>query len=294
MAQSTPIAASASSWNRSRVALGAIVAIQLLGALLLNPLGVDQNRLPEWLGLALLGGIVFNQPVLFGLWAGLGPGGAIRRVLATSIVHCAIVVASSFRGINLLVDADQLIDLDLMEWLYRLALYVIALLVAIGLRWFTGWRITHEAAKATDERNQVSLRFLLAWTAAFAVVLAVARTLVDTSSFNSTATWMDELLEMLQFMGLMLLIFFPILIAPLVVLLPRWSWRTIVMALVLWGVLTLLGVETMAAVENDPRSRAAVMLFALQAGCLAVSGTSAALLRWAGYRVVKSSTNSVA
>jgi hypothetical protein len=61
-----------------------------------------------------------------------------------------------------------------------------------------------------------------------------------------------------------------------------------VTALVLWGVLTLLGVETMAAVENDPRWKAAVLLFSLQTGCLVVSLTSSALLRWAGYRMVKS------
>jgi hypothetical protein len=287
MAKSSPIAGFF-SWDRSRVALVVIVAIQLVGSLFLNPLGVNESEMPEWLGLMLLGALVLYQPVLFGIWAGFGPGGVIRRVLATSIMLCGFIAATCFRSFNLFIESDTPVRIEMNEWMYPMALYAIALLTALVLRWFTGWRITHEAAEAADERNQVSLRFLLAWTAAFAVVLAVARTLVNTSSFTRTAAWMDELLEMLQFMGLMLLIFFPIVIAPLVVLLPRWSWRTIVTALVLWGVLTLLGVERMAAVENDPRWKAAVLLFSLQTGCLVVSLTSSALLRWAGYRMVKS------
>jgi hypothetical protein len=294
MAHSSPIAASASSWDRSRIALVAIVAIQVVGSLLLNPLGVNEDQMPEWLGLMLLGGIVFNQPVLFGIWAGLGPGGTIRRVLVTSIVLCGILAASCFRGFNLLVDADRLVALELNEWVYFLVLYSIALLMAFSLRWFTGWRISNKVSDAARDRNQISLRFLLVWTAACAVVLTVARTWTDTSEFTRTAAWTDELLELLKFMGLMLLIFFPIVIAPLVVLLPRWSWRAIVAALAVWACLTWLGVETMAAVENDPRSEVVVLLFALQSGCLIVSVASAALLRWAGFRIVKSSLSAEA
>jgi hypothetical protein len=246
----------------------------------LNPLGVGVDDLGEELGLTLMG-FLMTQPILFGIWAALGPGNSIRRIAATFAIFVAVCLGGAIKPLNVWSAAGESFSIEIEPLLWALGFFILAAGIMVLARKFAGWRFDALSAVPTaSPQSQFGVKFLLGLTTVCAVLLAICRAL---SSTNASAV---------MFAGITLLILFPVLVLPFLMLSRKPSVRLLVVALLVWAILTWLATEAMAAVDSVSRGGAARQLVFIQLGAATASFVSAIALRLGGY--VFSGTNRAA
>jgi hypothetical protein len=258
--------------HRAVLAVALLVVMHVAFRALLNPIGVSVGTIPEWVGLLCMG-ILVSQPVLFGIWAAIGPGAYIARVPATFAALIAVCIAGVIRRWNLLLPSVAATSIQADQFVWDLALFALVM----GTMWivgrFVGWRVvSYSNEPPAAQPNQFSLKFLVGLTAVCSVLLAIGRLW---ASANASAA---------SFAGIVLLTLFPVLVLPFIVLSERPLLRLILLVPVLWALLTWLAIETVAAMEKVPPSQVANELVLLQVGAAIASLTAAMMLRLAGYR----------
>jgi len=257
---------------RAVLAVAFLAAVHVAFRALLNPIGVSVGTIPDWVALICMG-VLVSQPVLFGIWAAIGPGPFFARVPATIAALIAVCIAGVIRRWNLLWPSVAATSIQADQFVWDLALFALVM----GTMWIAGklvgWRVvSYSNEPSAAQLNQFSLKFLLGLTAVCSVLLAIGRLW---ASANASAA---------SFAGIVLLTLFPVLVLPFIALSVRPLWRFILLVPVLWAFLTWLAIETVAAMEKVPPSQVANELVLLQVGAAIASLTAAMMLRLAGYR----------
>jgi hypothetical protein len=157
---------------------------------------------------------------------------------------------------------------------------------ALGIvRWQTGWQIRRLPTSACEHSsaNQFGLKFLLGWMTVFAVLLVAVRGQLSRGLADGTLLVVSS--------GLAILMLLPALCAPLIVLFARPVGRLTWLVPLLWGAITWLSIETIAAAattldfEPDEWGEVALTVIVGQSGALVVGLLASIILRLAGYRL---------
>jgi hypothetical protein len=277
--------------RRSWILLALLVAVHAAFNLALNPVGASENKVSERLGLPLMGAI-FAQPVLFAIWAAIGPGPAVIRIPWSLIAALTVFFASIPKQWNMF-SADSL-EFDGPELTIEVVPFCITFAVMLIARKATGWRIgcLAEEPNSGNASNQFSIKYLLLITAIWAVLLAIGRALMAGGFWFESSFWEEALSSAFTFAGVILLALFPLLIFPLIVIARHPSIRAFVVISVLWVGLTWLAVEILAPQFGEPRADVARQLLLLQGGAAGAGLVSAIIARCARYRLSSRPGNS--
>jgi hypothetical protein len=273
---------------RSWLLLGALLVAHLLFILLLNPADISHTQATEWLHTIGIGAM-FAQPILFASWAALGPPPAIKRIPLTSAAVLALMLVSGVKQWNLLESEEQN-SLD-VEWVFMgFAFFAAATLLMLLLRKLSRCQIVNaRVAAAPAQINQFTMKQLLTWTTICALLLGAGRGLTSTQA--SSADWLDVISDLSAMIGLVLLAILPALVAPLVTLAPRPSVRILFAGAVAWLAVSWISIETVVAVENEPRGEVLQAVSLLQVGGMTAGVFSSIVVRYAGYRLLSASSS---
>jgi hypothetical protein len=270
--------ASAGDSSRARgwIILGAIVIGQALFNFIFEPLQGGKSILrPLTLGAA------FVQPPLFAMWAVLGPPPAAKRWPLTIAAFIMIVYAGAMSD-------DKWLSLEYAT--FAVGFWVMTSLLMAIIAKLGGLRLSaaQAASGAADPLNQFGLKYLLVITAICAVLLGIGRSLASPlPAWNPTWELGYAIRGLIASFGFILLATLPAIVAPMLIV-SRPVRPAVLMALLLsWAGLSWMAVETIAALEGDPRWEIAGVVASLQLGAAANAVVSAALVRIAGYRLRK-------
>lgn len=177
---------------RTAILLGLLLAVQFAAAAL-TPLGANEpTDYVESLVLAAVG-VSVAWPPLLALWAVFGPQRAVVRLPLTLWLAVAINLAGLY-GLNRNTGEHgaQLLIIN-AAWLAAFGVLQAPLWMIRGVR---RWRLTAECGAAASDQlaakasSQFSLRSLLGWTLAAALLLAALRWLRPDDSFDAETIFM--------------------------------------------------------------------------------------------------------
>jgi hypothetical protein len=149
-------------WIQPWMMIALLAVAHILLSTLVDPFGLDDEDWKAYLAI----GAWYAQPILFGLWLGLGTGSFSMRfqatILAYALVLFAGVMSATFQSEDVPVRVAMLL--------------VTAVGMYIARRWI-GWRIIRERRHEVHFTGPVrfNIKSLLVWTAFLAVLLAIGR-----------------------------------------------------------------------------------------------------------------------
>jgi hypothetical protein len=172
--------------------------------------------------------------------------------------------------------------------LFTLLIFGIATLVFFMVRRASSWRIhqpvNESARKAGD--SQFSVKYLLGWVTASAVLLAVGRVLTDASPTAQGPSPRQVVAQFLGFVGFFCVVLFPTVGVPwLVLAYHRRAHLFVAGALVAWCTLTWAAVSVLLVVAPVSRSEAVSAIVFIQLGAGMAGFITALPLRVAGFRL---------
>jgi hypothetical protein len=267
------------------IPVGLVVAHATFGALF-APFGIAASEYPA-IGAYLAIGAIGMQPVLFAMWAALGAESLFKR-FAWAAAACAVVAYAQSIPSFRLVGRSAAKTSALHTLLFTLLIFGIAALVFSMVRRVSSWRIhqpvNESAHKAGD--SQFSVKYLLGWVTASAVILAVGRVLADAAPTAQGRSPRQTVAQILGFVGFFCVVLFPTLGVPwLVLAYRRRACLFVVGALVAWGTLTWAAVSVLLAVAPASRSEAVSAIVFIQLGAGMAGFITALPLRVAGFRL---------
>ncbi|HWB13878.1 MAG TPA: hypothetical protein VG826_31920 [Pirellulales bacterium] len=270
------------------VLIGALVAIHLTMALLLNPSGLAASSGPiETRATLACIGVLIAQPALLSIWAALGPQTSLRRWVQVLALLACLTLANEFAQVNNAQRAGE--AGEIMQPLQWGAAVLVCLLPLWVLRRKLRWRIRPPAGlsrQVDDGEHQFSMRGLLTAMAALAAFLAALRWLHPMS--NLTA-WPEHLLRYfalgatMAVPGMLVILIFWLLVAdgPST----RWRW-----SFALFGLVVLVTVAAAVAGFGSP-GEVGELIFVVLGIMLCAAGTSL-VVRMCGYRLVRTAAHS--
>jgi hypothetical protein len=271
-------------WLAGLILAALVVAHATFGALF-TPIGVATSQYPR-VGAYLAIGAIGIQPVLFAMWAALGPDSLFKR-FAWAAAACALVAYArsipSFR----LVGKSAAKTNPFQELLFTLLIFGITALILFVVQWRFSWCIhqpvTNSAHKAGD--LQFSVKYLLGWITASAVLLAVGRVLADADATEGPAS-RQAVGHFLSFVGMFCVVLFPAVGVPCLVLAyRRRACFFVIGGLLAWGALTWAAVSVLRAVTRASPTEAVSAIVFIQVGAGVAGFFTALLLRIVGFRL---------
>jgi hypothetical protein len=268
----------------SRLAPIAIV----LGIAVFNMLTVwwtDGPGPPDWLRGVILGAWVF-QPMMFGIWAALGPGRFVMRLLLVFPYLLLVIEAPGMRTeLFHEVQRFELVTLVVAAMVF-LALTLILLLI---LRAVTGLVIEHNQheTKIESRRFQFDIKYLMLLVTTYAVAMGITTSL----KFGPTdppgrLLGSEFYVAMLTYGGAYVsFAISPIVALALMILcpIPR---RTSVHRLIAgWMIVTFIAISILAVIDDDFEMYVFVVPLLLQLGAAITGVIASIVLRLAGYRL---------
>jgi hypothetical protein len=234
----------------------------------------------------LAGGVFYIQPVLFAVWAAIGPPPVVKRIALTLAAYAAVLVGSASVLSLRQGEPENPALLVIMT-----ALFVATFVALLIVSKFTRWRIDIPAPirDAAESGSQFSLKFLFIFTTICAVLLAAGRGLSwveDTGAF--------EFARFCTMIGIVLMLLFPAFIIPLTALSAQLTNRALIIVPILCLIFTALAV--VATLRFEPGADREMIGFVLlvQLGALIGGLLSALFLRFNGYRLIRRSATSSA
>jgi hypothetical protein len=276
------------------ISFGLISAAYTIFQLLFSPIGLTAPTRPWWVFLVI--GATVMQPVLLGLWAGIGPGSAAMRVPLLLVALWLTVLAGGYKQWNLW-DIEFLpptgirsaaasgVDSDFAAAM--LGLFVTALVATIGFRRITRYsvnRVPHETL-ASAARTQFPLKFLLLMVTVCGLLLSLSQRVTFIPPLGQ---WSSRL----SLIGIALnslvvpLVLLPAPTLALILLVERIRPRVLATLIFSTALLSLLIMQAMAVATNVRQLETLFVFTSLQAGAVLVGVFSALPLRWTGYRLV--------
>jgi hypothetical protein len=269
---------------RARILVSLLAIAHVLVNLFYNPMGSAVTGSTDWL-MKMLIGVVVAQPVLYAVWALIGPSRLLPRLLLTFLAFAAVLFAQFYRGLCVWDRTGQPIWENPATLAFPIGVFAICGTLMTLVRKLTGWRIvsTHSQAAADSAARQFNMKFLLGFTALCAALLAAGRI---------ASEWLEEspaesVGDLLSAIGVLLMAAFPALLVPLLALSKRASRGVLVAIPFLWIGVTLLSAEAIVATQpGEVFSKVLLDLIHIQLGVATAGLFSALVLRWAGYRLV--------
>lgn len=258
---------------------------------LFAPFGTPPDEYP-YAAAYLVMGVIFLQPVLFALWAGLGSQPYFQRLPWTAVACVVVAYAQSvpwFRVVGRVL-SSQMATASL---LLTLILFGIATLLFFAIRWLFGWHIAQDLEETSQEtgNRQFGLRYLLAWITGSAMLLAVGRVLVKAGALRPEGGLRETAVQVLTFLGVISIALFPSIGVPWLTLAYRRQARVVVIGwLVGWGALTWAAVSLFRMGAPVAASHIIGPILLLQVGAAAAGFASALPLRLARFRLQRSSS----
>jgi hypothetical protein len=223
------------------------------------------------------GGLLYIEPVLFGIWAALGPPPAIKRISLTAVALAAILFVPA---VCHTLAYGEIYDTGLIPVLG--GLFVPTTLVFLAFRKFLRWRLDEQGTStAATAGSGFSLRYMLTFTAIIAALLAAGRIL--------SWTYAAELVDIAQiaYIGMILLALFAAVMIPLATLCVRLPAGVIATVPFVW--LTASGLFIYATFRLDPHAdlEEGIHVAIVQLGAAAGGLLAALVLRFNGYRLLR-------
>jgi hypothetical protein len=265
-------------------ALALLVAAHAAFNILLNPMGgVSED---EFLTMLCMG-VVFMQPVVFAIWTAIGPPPAMKRI-PFSLAGFVFIVLAGACAAQLRLSKRSFPPTNVgPEWVFMpAALFAAALLVVLVVWVVTRWRIanTRSISGRAATVNQFSVKYLLVLTAISAVLLGIGRGLASSNDWS----FGRNLGQVVARIWLILLVMIPAILVPLSVITLRPTLRMFVGTIVSGAVLAWVAIETIILLDNPPRSDVTRQVLFIQLGAMIAGIASALVLRFAGFRLVRS------
>lgn len=231
---------------------------------------------PEWRQMLTLG-VVYVQPVLFGIWAGMGPMPAIKRWPLTLASLTSVVLVASVGN---------------REWLapeyiaILLAFFSVTAVVTWLVSWWKRLRICNMDEKRQRHTNQFSVRFMLIVTALSGLILAAGRILARDSELPNLDRWLQIDAEAIGILASVLLLTMPAAIAPSLILGAVPTRKTYLVFIAISALATVTATVTLAEFTGMNLSEYWT-LGLMQIGTVLTSVLTSLAVRWAGYRLVR-------
>jgi hypothetical protein len=225
-------------------------------------------------------GVVLLEPVLFAMWAMLGPPPALYRLPATAGAFGVIVFAGAFTHPGWF-SADYVV--------IAVAFFSVTAVLMFVTAAITRWSIRdgEEALSPGTVVNQFSLRYLISITTLCAVLLGAGRVMASLRDIPESSL-PNQISQILAPLGLLLLVTFPAILLPLLILSQRPRLIVFVLFGLVWLGLSWLAVETIFVnFGGMERTEIAYDIASIQLGAGVTSGLAAVLIRFGGYRLVK-------
>lgn len=282
--------------RQSQIVLVSLAVLYIAALVLLAPqfewIGDDSLAADAQLA---AGGLVFAPPALLALWAILGRQQASVRLPLACWMFAAMFIAAAYGEVrNYGHGNGDFVLLAGVGWLTASALLLLALRMHRAVR---GWRLERtadgqpERATAGDggtKQRQFSVRTLLAWTFAIALLCAGARRLAPYDSYDISASPID-LLAAGSFEGVLIGLLGAL--AGLPVLSVAWvllaDGRRLALRSVL-AVITVAGIAAGKAIFEwlDDATMGRLVLMG-EAGVVAAALFAVSVLRACGFRLVR-------
>jgi hypothetical protein len=215
----------------------------------------------DWIEIVLIGTMVF-QPIAVGLWAALAGGSTLINASLAAPCLVLLIVATG-------LDRDGFTDIQRGEAIAfaiaGLTVFAIAFVIFLVIRWLKRLRIDrHDSSSdASAPAFQFSIRFLLALTTLYALMLAIlVRLSFDTGPPPSYfPLGPDFFIRILTFGGATFFaVVLPTMAIPLFILYGSAPRRLLRNAIVFWAFVTLLIAGIWGALEGYPLN---VLMFML-------------------------------
>jgi hypothetical protein len=273
------------------IVIGLFVAVYMGFAGAFTMTGVRWGEYPETL-VYLVSGAIFIHPLLFALWAGLGPGPFLPRVSVTAflcvLVACAEALGASRRSPRLA--GWPLFDLALVA-----TVFLLFTLVMWFVRQVSGWQIAHGgiATRCPDRppyRIQFSVRLLLLWMTLAVCVLSLyhSRCAPGTATRVAAELWQPFGKRALLGVTVTVLGFVPTLAVPWIALAsPARGWRAIVATAIAWVTFTSGVVWLRTWTRLDLFHENVKWAVFMQLGASVAGLVSALVVRSCGYRIAR-------
>jgi hypothetical protein len=231
-------------------------------------------------GSLIMMGVVFLQPSLFAIWAALGPPPSVQRWPATIAALVFVAFAETLTQ-NDRMDREYAIIVAGFFLITSVVMTIVSIPSKLRLD------LPRPASSSDAQVNQFSLKYMMTVTTVCALFLGLGRVLTgQQDAANANASWINSIGEMVGPIGLIMLVMFPAILLPLLVLSQR-PRRAVIFAFpIAWLCLSWLAVEVIITIDQRPRSDIAKDVFYLQLGAAISSTLSAIVLRHAGYRLL--------
>jgi hypothetical protein len=272
--------------NAPRITLGWVLAGIVLGFAAFNTattwLYPDSGAREELKAIVI--GFWAFEPMLFAIWAALGPG---RFIIRTPLILFGLVLVVVAPGL----DPRNFVDVERFEFMVLLiaafAIFGAATLILLGLRFFIGWRLeqSRNDTREIGRPFQYDTRYLITLVTLCALALGITFNVKFGPTDPPNMFFGPGFYVYIMAVGsaVVALLHLPMLAVPFWMLTDRPSKEFYWRAAVFWFAMTL-GVGLFWIAQDDVTAARFPPL--LQFGA-AVAGVAAAWpLRWAGCRLV--------
>ena len=264
---------------------GIVVILTALNALTWNY--QDAGSADDRLQLMIVGVWVF-EPILFGVWTALGSGSVVTRL--PLVVPCMLMLFVA-PGPNRASFADMERFQFIIIVLVGTAIFAVATMLFLAVRWFTGLRIEPSTAAqiAYQPRVRFSMKYLLLTITAYAVLFGMAAQLKFRSEPPPPSFFIfgpDFYIYVFAIGGAIASgILLPIIAVPLIVLRPSCSKRAVQISLSCWFVVTVLAVAIFAYLEEASLPEVFQFAVLMQLAAAFVGLLVTLPMRWVGFRL---------
>ncbi len=241
------------------------------------------NTANQFLALIAMG-VFFSQLAISALWGSLTLNAIFTRI-PTSIAAYVLVTACMLQNSTEQFDAIVFICV----------IFLFLLLTGTFLRYWFQFVLSYDEKHLAGDRfsHQFSMRYLLFWTAVVSILLTVGRILGINllNYFNQGVTQADLAKQVLDFIGIYLLMLTPAFLAFVLPLHGKIGWLRIIfmvgLSYVISVLLTAAILESTLSLMTTLRSEALKESSRVIAGMVIGMLFSTYPLRWAGYRIVR-------
>jgi hypothetical protein len=236
----------------------------------------------EWFEAIVIGSWVF-QPMLFAVWAALGPGRLAVRIPLVVLSMMLVIAAPGIRQANF-ADTERYEFITLTT--AAMTLLVVTSLLLLVARRITGWQIVKPDVTISSYKAplQFDIKYLLLLVTLCGIALGLTVSLEFSSPRQNLFLGPEVVIYILAVgSALASLLILPVIAVPLIVLKERCSARFYWRAIAVWLVLTLGAVMIFNTIEGDMPLLYPLLI---QLGAAVVGFAAALSLRLWGWRLV--------
>jgi hypothetical protein len=269
-----------------RIPLGWVLTGILVGLAALNTFITwlsSERPLPDHLEIFIIGASVF-EPMLFAIWAALGPG-RIEIRLPIIVPFLAIVMAIPGLILGTYPDVEQYEFVVLL--VAACVAMVVVTLILLALRCFTGWRIQPAADEQSylGQKLQFDIKYLILLITLYSIAFGITFSLKFAppgrqNLFFGPGFYVYAFSVGGAFISIVIL---PVLAVPLLILQRRPSIKFLRSAVAFWLAITVGAGVFLIAFEESEEFEFALLL--IQFGAAALGIVVALPLRLAGSRL---------